>query len=181
MIGVPAPISPQGLPTSPSRVPNLDIAAVQQWARAAQVNLVFENDIKLATLAEQHWGAARGSSHFALLEEREDGVGLGVMIGNQLYEGEHGRAGELAMVRVPHAKRLVSIEDVPRPKRLEVMAQLVAGFAALLDFGLLLVQSDRDSSALLERIRFFAGDVLVVKPSALGTDGPLRGAVLLEY
>ena len=101
------------------------------------------------------------------------------MIGNQLYKGERGRAGELALVRVLHDRRLVSIEDIPRSKRLEALAQLVAGFAVALDFGLLLVQSDRDSSALLERIGFFAGDVLTVKPSALGTDGPLRGAVLL--
>src|ERR671930_1022875 len=54
----------------------------------------FENDVNLAALGERAFGAGRGVKDFCLLWIGT-GVGLGIVIGGELYRGAAGAAGEI--------------------------------------------------------------------------------------
>jgi len=53
----------------------------------------FENDAKVRTFAEQHFGLAKGHQN-VLMVNISWGVGLGIIINGQLYTGNSGFAGE---------------------------------------------------------------------------------------
>ena len=55
----------------------------------------IENDIRLATLAEGRFGAARNSSSFIYVS-MSDQLMVGLMINNQVYSGANGVAGKFA-------------------------------------------------------------------------------------
>ncbi|GAA1813574.1 ROK family transcriptional regulator [Planosporangium flavigriseum] len=62
--------------------------------------VVFENDVNLAAIAEQHTGAAAGVSDFVLVWIGR-GVGLAVVLGGRLHRGATGAAGEIGYLPVP--------------------------------------------------------------------------------
>jgi predicted NBD/HSP70 family sugar kinase len=62
--------------------------------------VVFENDVNLAAIAEQHTGAAVGVSDFVLVWVGR-GVGLAVVLGGKLFRGTTGAAGEIGYLPVP--------------------------------------------------------------------------------
>ncbi|WP_182879362.1 ROK family transcriptional regulator [Microbispora sp. H10949] len=62
--------------------------------------VIIENDVNLAALAEQAYGAARGADDFAILWTGV-GQGLGVMLGGRLHRGITGGAGEIGWLPVP--------------------------------------------------------------------------------
>jgi predicted NBD/HSP70 family sugar kinase len=64
--------------------------------------VVFENDVNLAAIAEQHTGAAVGVSDFVLVWVGR-GVGLAVILGGRLHRGTTGAAGEIGYLPVPGA------------------------------------------------------------------------------
>ncbi|MCW2639195.1 MAG: sugar kinase [Dactylosporangium sp.] len=64
--------------------------------------VVFENDVNLAAIAEQHTGAAVGVSDFVLIWVGR-GVGLAVILGGRLHRGTTGAAGEIGYLPVPGA------------------------------------------------------------------------------
>ncbi|NJC73402.1 ROK family transcriptional regulator [Planosporangium thailandense] len=64
--------------------------------------VVFENDVNLAAIAEQHTGAAVGVSDFVLVWAGR-GVGLAVILGGRLHRGATGAAGEIGYLPVPGA------------------------------------------------------------------------------
>jgi predicted NBD/HSP70 family sugar kinase len=57
------------------------------------------NDVKLATLGEQHFGAGRKVRDFVYLS-LGTGVGMGLVLGGELREGAHGAAGEVGFLPV---------------------------------------------------------------------------------
>ena len=57
--------------------------------------LVIENDINLAAVGEQTFGAGRGVPNFVLVSVGT-GVGMGIVIGGALYVGGSGAAGEVS-------------------------------------------------------------------------------------
>lgn len=59
--------------------------------------VVIENDINLAAVGEHVFGRARGLSNFVLLSIGT-GVGMGIVIHNQLYRGATGAAGEASFL-----------------------------------------------------------------------------------
>lgn len=67
----------------------------------------FENDVNLAALGEQARGLGRGVADFAFLWVGT-GVGMGLVLGGELYRGAHGAAGEIAYLplgdRDPHER-----------------------------------------------------------------------------
>lgn len=67
------------------------LGGVQNALPAAQVML--ENEVNLAGIAEQRLGAARGHDSFALLSLGE-GIGVAVVLSGQVYRGASGGAGE---------------------------------------------------------------------------------------
>ncbi|KAB8183481.1 ROK family transcriptional regulator [Microbispora catharanthi] len=62
--------------------------------------VIIENDVNLAALAEQTYGAARGADDFVILWTGI-GQGLGVMLGGRLHRGITGGAGEIGWLPVP--------------------------------------------------------------------------------
>lgn len=181
MVSVPAPVNAKGNLSEPSRVPDLKLERITEWASDHQIELQFENDVKLASLAEHHHGAAKNMPNFALLVEREGGVALGLMIDGQLYRGERGRAGEISLLRLPHNNRLVPLEKLPFKAREEALAQMVSGFAIALDLGLILVHQHPPGKKQLNltgRIRDLMTSDIRVEPSHFGEQGPLQGALI---
>ncbi|MCT9932887.1 ROK family transcriptional regulator [Planotetraspora sp. A-T 1434] len=62
--------------------------------------VIIENDVNLAALAEQAYGAAEDVDDFAILWAGV-GQGLGVMLGGRLHRGITGGAGEIGWLPVP--------------------------------------------------------------------------------
>jgi hypothetical protein len=181
MVSVPAPVNSDGNVSEPSRVPELNLERVRAWASDHNIELQFENDVKLASLAEHHHGAAQNMPNFALLVEREGGVALGLMIDGQLYRGERGRAGEISLLRLPHNNRLVPLEKLPFKAREEALAQMVSGFAIALDLGLILIHQHPPGKKQLNltgRIRDLMTSSIRVETSHFGEQGPLQGALI---
>jgi len=58
-----------------------------------------ENDANAAALAEQRFGACRGLSDF-LMVHGHSGIGSGLYLGDDLYRGSNGFAGEIGHVKV---------------------------------------------------------------------------------
>ena len=61
--------------------------------------VVFENDVNLAAIAEQHSGAAIGAKDFVLVW-LDRGVGTAVVLGGRLHRGSVGAAGEIGYLPV---------------------------------------------------------------------------------
>ena len=62
--------------------------------------VTIENDVNLATIAEQRSGGAGGASDF-VYAWYGGGLGLGVILGGRLYRGVSGAAGEIGFLPVP--------------------------------------------------------------------------------
>jgi predicted NBD/HSP70 family sugar kinase len=65
--------------------------------RAFGQDMVVENDINLAALAERDVGTAQGVQNFGFLSVGT-GVGLGLILDGKLHRGSHGGAGEIAFM-----------------------------------------------------------------------------------
>jgi predicted NBD/HSP70 family sugar kinase len=59
----------------------------------------IDNDINLATLAEQAYGLGAAASDFVFVSVGT-GVGMGIVVDGKLYRGSHGRAGEISFLPV---------------------------------------------------------------------------------
>ncbi len=181
VIAVPAPVGADGLPLEPTNFHEFDAKNVIAWGERNDVPVRLENDVKLAALAEFERGVAVGTDSFALLAERETGVGLGLFLGGRPYRGEHGRAGELALVRWPFEGRLVPLEELPLPARKTALAQLVGGLAVALDLSLILVHQASSGAAALElepSLKELVPAPIHVKTALFGERGPVLGAML---
>ena len=69
---------------------------------ALHKNVLIENDVNLAAMAEHAVGAAAGTSDFVLLW-LDVGVGLATVLGGRLHRGVSGAAGEIGWLAVPGA------------------------------------------------------------------------------
>src|SRR6266571_4149215 len=86
--------------------------------------LMVENDVDAAALAEQAHGHGHGVGSFALVHVGT-GIGLGLVLGGQLYRGAHGVAGEIAFLPLPEGHGL-NEKDARRRGRLEAAASASA-------------------------------------------------------
>ena len=76
-------------------------AALEQ---ALDVPVFIENDANMLALAEQWFGDAGGVPHVAVVT-LEHGLGLGLLLGGELYRGHGGLAAELGHVQIePHGR-----------------------------------------------------------------------------
>ena len=71
-------------------------------AAAFGVPVLVDNDANLAALAEHRLGAARGAEHAAVITLGTN-IGLGLILGGQVYRGARGAAGEIGLLLVPTA------------------------------------------------------------------------------
>lgn len=67
---------------------------VEAVQRELGTNIAFENDVNLAALGEQWRGLGKGIEHFVFLQIGT-GVGVGLVLGGELYRGSEGAAGEI--------------------------------------------------------------------------------------
>ena len=65
--------------------------------RAFGKDMIVENDVNLAALAERDVGTAQGVQNFGFLSVGT-GVGLGLILDGKLHRGSHGGAGEIAFM-----------------------------------------------------------------------------------
>ena len=92
-------------------------AVLAQLRGAFGPEVVVENDVNAAALAERAHGEGRGVDTFAFVHVGT-GVGMGLVLGGQLHRGAHGVAGEIAYlplsagqgVREQDARRLGGLE-----------------------------------------------------------------------
>jgi predicted NBD/HSP70 family sugar kinase len=95
-MGLPAPIDVRtGEVGAPSQLPGwvgVDAAALATERLGVPVRA--DNDANLGALAEDRWGAGRGAENVAYLK-LSDGVGAGLVIRGELYQGAIGTAGEI--------------------------------------------------------------------------------------
>ncbi|MCU0482538.1 MAG: ROK family transcriptional regulator [Anaerolineae bacterium] len=107
----------------------------------------IENDVNTLTLAEQLFGAGRHHDNFVVITIGR-GVGLGIVIGNQIYRGKWGGAGEFGHIVIANTPN-----DTPFPtaQTLEQIASDPAIIASLRQInGKKAVNSLRDVVALAE-------------------------------
>jgi ROK family len=181
VMAVPAPVTLDGKISSPNRLPELNTNLIRTWAQQASIQIRFENDINLATLAEFEQGAGMTSQNFALLSERGGGVALGLFIEGQLYKGAAGQAGELALIGWSHQGSLCSVEELPLETRELALAQVCSVVAVVLDLELFLVHQHAGGAATLnvaDRIREFVLKPVTVTASHYQDEGTVRGAFL---
>lgn len=180
VVALPAPVGNAGLPEAPSSLPQLGVAALLRWGERSGVRIAFENDVKLAAVAEHYQGAARAADNFALLMERPSGIGLGLFLDGRLYRGERGFSGEISLLRWPQGEGLAPLEELPLPKRETALAQLVSGLAVALDLSLLIVHQELEGELSLDlraSLMELVPPTVRVARSRLGEGAPLLGAL----
>ncbi|MGH9206545.1 MAG: ROK family protein, partial [Acidimicrobiales bacterium] len=62
----------------------------------------IDNDVNTLVVAERHFGVGRTNEHFLLVTVGR-GIGLGVVVGGDIYRGAHGWAGEFGHMTVDTA------------------------------------------------------------------------------
>ncbi len=115
------------------------------WDRPGSVGVLRErlggrftldNDVNLATVAEQAHGAGAGQDNFVFVSVGT-GIGMGVVIGGQLYRGSSGRAGEISFLPVAEGSPPpVGRAEVRRHGLLETVASADGVLAAARGRGL---------------------------------------------
>jgi predicted NBD/HSP70 family sugar kinase len=70
---------------------------VEAVQRELGTNIAFENDVNLAALGEQWRGLGKGVDDFVVLHVGT-GVGVGLVLGGELYRGSSGAAGEVGFL-----------------------------------------------------------------------------------
>lgn len=89
---------------------------VSELRREFGADLLIENDVDMAALAERASGHARDIDTFAFVSIGT-GVGVGLVIGGQLHRGKHGAAGEVAYLPFPDERE----NDAPTTRSIGVL------------------------------------------------------------
>src|SRR5205085_6255277 len=100
-IGMPGPVDPSaGLVISPANLPGFrNVPLNRILTRATGIRSFLHHDAHLAALGEHRRGAARGASELIYVTV-STGIGAGLILGNELYAGAHGIAGEVGHIVV---------------------------------------------------------------------------------
>nr|WP_246351336.1 ROK family protein [Deinobacterium chartae] len=177
-VALPAPVGRDGLPQSPNRLPQFDAWRLREACGQRHVPLTFENDANLAALAERLRGQSVHTDYFALLLERESGVGMGIFLNGEPYRGRSGRAGEVGLMQWPLEVpgRSTVLEAMARSPRQEALAYLMSSLSIALDLDQVVVHAETEG--LRERLETVLPPSIAVVDSALGQSGPVWGALL---
>jgi glucokinase len=90
----------RGLILSPPNLPGWDELPISSYfAERLGVPTALQNDANAGALAEWYWGAAQGFQHLVFLT-CGTGMGAGLILNGQLYEGANDCAGEVGHVRL---------------------------------------------------------------------------------
>jgi predicted NBD/HSP70 family sugar kinase len=103
VIGSPGIVDPvTGDPQFASNLPEWHEGVLAGLRGALHKNVLIENDVNLAAMAEHAAGAAAGADDFVLMWIGV-GMGLATMLGGRLHRGVSGAAGEIGWLPVPGA------------------------------------------------------------------------------
>jgi predicted NBD/HSP70 family sugar kinase len=108
-----------------------------------------ENDVNLASLAEERDGAAIGAQDYVLLWLGR-GIGLGVVLGGRLHRGATGAAGEIGYLPVPGVSLPERVDYVSQGSFQRLVGSHALGCLAV-EHGLLTAQVD-DPAAVADLI-----------------------------
>jgi predicted NBD/HSP70 family sugar kinase len=95
----------------------------------------IDNDVNLATVAEQEHGAGAGAGNFVFVSVGT-GIGMGIVIGGDLYRGSSGRAGEISYLPVGDGPGQLPAPDVRQHGILETVASADGVLSAAKRLGL---------------------------------------------
>src|SRR5215469_9529115 len=111
VIGSPGIVDPvTGDPQLASNLPAWHAGVLAGLRGALHKNVLIENDVNLAAMAEHAAGAAAGADDFVLMWVG-GGVGLATMLGGRLHRGVTGAAGEIGWLPVPGAPVTADVRD----------------------------------------------------------------------
>src|SRR5438132_7719187 len=98
-IGLPGPVDPAaGIVISPGNLPGFrNVPLNRILTRATGIPSFLHHDAHLAALGEHRRGAARGASEMIYVTV-STGIGAGILLGGELYAGNHGIAGEVGHI-----------------------------------------------------------------------------------
>lgn len=96
VVGAPGVVNPvDGRIWQADNVPGLEgFAIAEEFSRALDLPTTVENDVNLAALGEQWWGAGKDIANFAFLSIGT-GIGCGLIFRGELHRGARGAAGEI--------------------------------------------------------------------------------------
>ncbi len=95
----------------------------------------IDNDVNLATLAEQAYGLGASVPDFVFVSVGT-GVGMGIVVDGRLYRGAHGRAGEISYLPVGDDRRLRGSAATRRHGFLETVASAQGIVATAREYGM---------------------------------------------
>ncbi len=100
-VGVPAVVDGAGgeLRLAPNLPPVDELDLATTLGERVGVPVTLDNDVNMATLAEQHRGLGIGVSDFVFVAVGT-GVGMGIIASGRLQRGAHGAAGEIGFLPV---------------------------------------------------------------------------------
>lgn len=101
VLGIPGVYEPEsGRISAAPNLPGLDRpGSVEALRGKLGERFSIDNDVNLATVAEQAYGLGTSVRNFVFVSVGT-GIGMGVVIDGQLYRGSHGRAGEISFLPV---------------------------------------------------------------------------------
>ncbi|MEV4163324.1 ROK family transcriptional regulator [Nonomuraea dietziae] len=189
-LGAPGLVHPHtsGL-TGDNGVPGWRPDLLEEVRRGLGVQVVLENEVNLAAIAEHRLGAAVGHADFVLLW-LDDGVGGAVVLGGQLRRGRSGGAGEIGLLEMAGTSFCCAVEPAAarRLSRAELVERIAAGaftVAAVLDPGLIVLGGlmGREGGAELaaeveERVAARSFAPTEIRASTVEGNAILQGAVL---
>jgi glucokinase-like ROK family protein len=100
-MGVPGPIASQeGMVIAPPIMPGWDGYPIRQDMEGKwKVPVSLNNDAELGVLGEWAYGAGRGEDHLAYIKVGS-GIGAGLLLNGQIYQGATGSAGEIGHLTI---------------------------------------------------------------------------------
>ena len=99
--GTPGPLDiKNGIIKCPPRLPNIINLPLKKLIYDRYgIYCCIENDADMAAIGEQYYGKGKDLDYFAYVFI-SNGIGIGTIINNELYHGQHGFAGELGHIKV---------------------------------------------------------------------------------
>ena len=100
-LGMAGPLDPQtGVLFAPPNLMEMDgVSLTDMWGDSMGAPVLVGNDATLAALGEYHYGAGRGC-HTLVYITLSTGIGGGIVVDGQLFQGASGFAGEIGHTRV---------------------------------------------------------------------------------
>lgn len=138
-----------------------------------------------AALAEQRDGVAKTWSDFAFLGIRKSGIGMGLMLDGRIYQGRHGRAGEIGLLRLDtHFENLDAVFANDGKEALTELTTVLATAFSLLDLEGVVVHSEVQRGKpwleeLKDRLQSVVPYPIQLQPSQLEQDAALEGALAM--